>query len=148
MESENDVMLSRARFLARRSNGYEYESITLLMLIDMQIPLNSVGFDYLSVFISSAFQKRGPIVLKELYEDVRACYDKGASIEAMDSAMRDAVEKGWKHKTNGKWAFYIPYEILIHEEPPSNLRFISAMVYFLRMWQGCCKRKERDCARK
>lgn len=139
MESKNDAIWQRAKFLANHSEPGEFQSITLLILYDLGIPVRYSGFRYLKQVIPLAFQKPSQIFVKELLEEVGACYSPKVEYAAMETAIREAIRAAWRNRTDKKWKCYFPDQILQKRKQPSNGEFIAALVYFLEMWQGCCK---------
>lgn len=139
MESENDIIWRRAQFLAHRSAGNELHSITLLIMYDLAVPLNCEGFDYLKTAILLALKRPSQIVMKELFLEVGEHYEPKVSYRVMDTAIRSAIRKSWKRDRRVRWNYYFPSYMLQNGKPPSNAEFIAGIVYFLEMWQGCCK---------
>ena len=141
MESPNDVIWERARFLAKHTDGHEVQNITQLMMYDMEVPLNYSGFRYLKLSVLVASRNPSQIVLKEIYQEVGSLYIPEVDSETIDTGIRDAIRKAWSNRHNDRWSFYFPDHILQEEEPPCNSDIISGMVYFLEMWQGCCRKE-------
>lgn len=139
METENDVIWDRARFLARRFQKDEIPSMTLLILYDLGMPLNYVGFGYLMQVLPEALKRPSQIVAKEVYLAVAKLYTPELDITIIDSAIRDAIEKAWENRCDRIWHYYFPDHLLQRRKPPSNLEFIAGIVYFLEMCKGCCK---------
>lgn len=145
MESKNDAIWKRAKFLAKNFSKDELQSVTLLIMYDLELPLNYSGFGYLKNAIPVAFRRPSQIIAKEIYLAVSGLYTPEVDVSSIESAIRDTIEKAWKDRGGGKWKFYFPYHMIQKEKPPSNVEFIAGIVYFLEMWQGCCK--EGDYAR-
>lgn len=142
MESKNDAVWRRAKFLAQHSDKNEIQSMTLLIMYDLGIPLNCSGFDYLKNVVPIALKRPSQIVLKELFLEVGEQYVPAVGYSTMDSAIHDVVEKAWKYGRRNRWMYYFPDYLVQNEDPPSNTEFIAGMAYFLEMWQGCCKEGE------
>lgn len=145
MENANDPIFARAQFLADSLQRNRVHSVTLMILYDLRIPLNSHGFGYLKEAIPVALQNPSQIVASEIYTAVGEDAFPGTSNQNMDAAIRDAIRKAWKARSDDRWGKYLPDYILERKKPPSNLEFISAIVYFLEMWQDCYE-KEYDYA--
>lgn len=139
MESNNDAILERAKFLAKSTDRDEIQGMTLLIMYDLGVPLNYSGFGYLKYAIPVAFRSPSQIVAKEIYLAVAEYYTPRVELSTMESAIRDAIDKAWEDRHNNKWHYYFPHHILQRSKAPSNVEFIAAIVYFLEMWQGCCK---------
>lgn len=139
MQSKNDAIWQRAKFLANHSERGDLQSITILILFDLGIPVQYSGFDYLRCLIPLAFQEPSQIYIKELMEQIGARYSPVVEYSVMESAVRDAVRVAWRNRFHYKWECYFPDHILQREKQPGNAEFIAALVYFLEMWYGCCK---------
>lgn len=139
MLSENDIIWKRAQFLAQRSQITELRSMTLLIMYDLAMPLNCAGFDYIKNVVPLALIRPSQIVLKELFLEVGAHYDPKVGYSIMDTAVRDVIRMSWNGVRRERWNYYFPSYMLQRNKPPSNAEFIAGMVYFLEMWQGCCK---------
>lgn len=139
MQSSNDAIWQRAKFLARNFDKDEIQSLTLVILYDLGMPLNYSGFNYLKYAIPVAFNSPTQIVAKEIYQTVSAFYTPQVETSTLESAIRDAIEKAWADRENNRWWCYFPDHILQRGKAPSNVEFIAAIVYFLEMCQGCCK---------
>lgn len=145
MESANDPIFQRAQLLADSLDRHKIVSVTLIILYDLRIPLDSHGFGYLKQAIPIAHQNPSQIVASEIYTKVGENYSPEVSNQNMDAAIRDAIRKAWKSRMDDHWSRYLPDYIVEQRKPPSNLEFISAIVYFLEMWQDCYE-KEADYA--
>lgn len=139
MGSRNDAIWKRAKFLAKNFSRDELQSMTLLILYDLGMPLNYSGFGYLKDAIPVAFESPSQIVAKEIYLSVAERYVPRVDPSTVESAIRDTVERAWEDRHNSKWRYYFPDHMLQRSKAPSNVEFIAAIVYFLEMWQGCCK---------
>ena len=76
MESENDIIRDRAKFLAKGSKPSELPCIALLILFDLRLPLNYLGFAYLKQILPIASKEPTEIVLKEIYQASPTMLDK------------------------------------------------------------------------
>lgn len=139
MHSNNDAIWRRAKFLARHADRNEIQSVTLLILYDLEMPLNYSGFDYLKNVIPMAVNRPSQIVIKELFQEVGGQYTPYVEYGTMDRAIHDVITRAWEHSQRSRWNRYFPDYMLDHEKPPTNAEFIAAITYFLEMWQDCCK---------
>lgn len=145
MESANDPIFARAQFLADSLSRHKIYSVTLIILYDLRIPLNCYGFGYLKEAIPIALQNPSQIVASEIYAAVGEKYSPKVDSQNMDAAIRDTIRKAWRSRIDDRWRMYLPDYLLERRKPPSNLEFISSIVYFLEMWQDCYE-KEADYA--
>lgn len=145
MESANDPIMIRAKFLAKHLDKHNVQSVTLMILYDLRIPLNYDGFDYLTLVIPEAFSRCSQIVAGEIYDAVGNHYDPKVDSKNMEAAIRDAIHAAWKIRLNDRWCCYFPEYMIQRRKTPTNVEFLAAIVYFIRLWQDCCS-KEADYA--
>lgn len=146
MNSTNEAILIRANFMAEHLDERSVRGATLFILNDLCIPVNYNGFDYLRRGIPKALECTTQIVANEIYEIVGSQYIPKVERQNMEFAIRDAIRAAWKNRTDGRWSYYFPDYMVKRRKPPSNLEFISAIVYFLMLWQDCCVKEEADYA--
>ena len=138
MDGVNDLILIRAKFMARHLNEQNVRSATLLILYDLRVPLNYVGFDYILKGIPEALESSSQIMAGEIYGLIGSQYIPKVEAKNIEVAIRDAIRAAWNSGADGRWENYFPEYMLRRRKPPSNLEFIAAIVYFLMLWQDCC----------
>ena len=138
MNCTNDPIIIRAKFMAQHLNVRNVRGATLLILYDLRVPVHYMGFDYLLIGIPSALESTSQIVANEIYEYVGSQYIPKVVTQNMEGAIRDAIKAAWKNRTDENWNYYFPDYMVCRRKQPSNLEFISAIVYFLKLWQDCC----------
>jgi len=143
MDGANDPIMIRAKFLAKHLNRNNIRSVTLIILYDLRVPLNYDGFHYLTMAIPEAFGTSSQIVAGELYDTVGSRCVPKVDCRNMEAAIRDAIKAAWKLRLDDRWGCYFPDYIVQRRKAPSNVEFLSAIVYFMRLWQDCCE-KEAD----
>ena len=137
MEIDKDPILERADYMAKKLRSHQVKSVVLMILYDLQIPLNFDGFGYMKNALVIAYRNPTQIVVSEIFEKVGEEYIPKAVVRNIDTAIRDAIKKAWKNRNPNKWRQYLPEELLDGRTPPSNSELISALVYFLELWQDC-----------
>lgn len=145
MESENDIIRDRAKFLAKGSKPSELPGIVILVMYDLRLPLGGRGFTYLKEVFPVACREPAEIVLKDIFNEVGGRHNPVIGYDQMYDAIHVAVVAAWNSGHRDKWKYYFPSHVIEGEEAPTNLEFISAIVYFLEMWRNGCK--EGDYAR-
>lgn len=137
MDSANDPILNRAIYLAQRKCSVQ--SVMMLILYDLRAPINYTGFEYLIKAVQIAVNRGCThIVAAELYEAVCAMCDSGVDARSVEAAIRAVIRNAWKMRMDGMWNLYFPEYIVNRRKPPTNLEFITAIVYFVYLWQDCC----------
>ena len=141
MESPNDNIFSRARFLGQRMDRNQLLGVTLIILYDLEVPLKG-GFEYLKKAIPTVMDMPIPLGANDVYEAVAREMDEYTSVDAVEQAISKAIKGAWDNRKENRWENYFPEYILRAEEAPTNLTFLIAMRNFLEMWQSCCKEVE------
>ena len=134
--------MARAELLAGILKPWNVESAILLMLYDLQFPVNCAGFDYLRKAILVAYRCRSQIVAVEVFSTVGELYVPKVEFRCMDAAVHDAIRKAWRSRwDHGYWGKYLPDYLVRRRKAPSNLEFICYIVYFLEFWQDCYEKE-------
>lgn len=141
MESANDPILLRAKFLAQHLDRHNIRSVILMILYDLRIPLNYAGFDYLTDVIPEACGRSPQLFAGEIYEAVGSRYSPKTAPRNMEVAIRDAIQAAWKVRQIDRWCRYFPEYMLQRRKAPTNLEFLSAVVQFIKLWQDCCEKE-------
>ena len=136
-----DPIFARAEFLASNMKRQNVQSVILLILYDLRIPVNCDGFGYLKHAIYIASQINSQIVEAEILEAVGNLYTPKVGFRNMDTAIHTAIQKAWKTRLDDRWKRYLPEYLAERRKPPSNLEFICAIVYFLELWQDCYEKE-------
>jgi len=136
-----DPIFARAEFLANNMKRQNVQSVILLILYDLRIPVNCDGFGYLKHAIWIASRGTTQIVEAEIFDEVGNLYSPKVSFRNMDTAVHAAIQKAWKTRIDNRWERYLPEYLLERRKPPSNLEFICAIVYFLEFWQDCYEKE-------
>lgn len=138
MVSANDLILIRAKFMAEHLSPRNVRGATLMILYDLQVPVNLNGFGYLLNVIPEALESSSQIVAKEIYGIVGdRCVPK-VDVNNMEIAIREAIKAAWSNRFDDRWYYYFPEYVARRRKPPSNVEFIAAISYFLMLWQECC----------
>ncbi len=132
-----DPILERAEFMAETMKVHNVSNAILLILYDLCIPVKSDGFKYLRHILLIASQNPDEIVEASLFDEVRSLLAYKVSTRSIDTAIRESIKKAWDQRSDDRWSRYFPEYLAKRNKQPSNLEFISAIVYFLEFWQNC-----------
>lgn len=147
MGSPHDMIADRADFFAEHMAQDNIVCAILLVLYDLQMPVNCIGFDYLEIMIPYAFHNRVMIDTNGLYESVCRQYPR-ADYNSVENAVTRAIQKAWKTRNGGRWHLYFPEYVLQRKKPPTNTEFIKSIMYFMDMWQDRCVKEASLCESK
>ena len=134
-----DKTLSHIQFLATVFGRDRVRHVIVVLLLELDIPTNYDGFDYLVRGIMIYFKELSLMMVKGLYPAIAATYEKEVEAPQIESAIRSAIGVAWKRYDAAAWERYFPGMT----EKPSNAEFISRIARFLELWEGCCKENEK-----
>lgn len=144
MEQAKEPILQQAETFAQMLPKHSVLSAVQTILYDLRIPVKYQGFRYLKCVLLIAMENPVQIELSEIYAKAGRQFSPVVKYNNMDNAIRDALQKPWLSRSNETRGKYIPQYMLEEEKQPSNLDFISVIVYFLEMWQDLYE-KEASC---
>lgn len=133
-----EEMLDHAAFLARHLNNCDLQFQALVILLDMGVPTDCDGFQYLKNAIVCYYRTPRKLITKEIYLEVGRLYDPAAGGKQVENAIRRAIVVAWTERDDDIWASYFPRRNGSVRKP-SNREFISQVACFMELWQGCCK---------
>ena len=141
MKRKMERTLKHAKFLARHINS-GHSSVVVAILIELDIPTNRDGFEYLKRSILSVHINPTQSLIKDVFEEIaREC---GANdSKTVDQAITTAIEQAWKMRDEEVWDCIFPSTRFARNKRPSNSEFITMIARFVELWEGCCK--EANC---
>ncbi len=140
MRETIDESLVHIISLAKHMQGCDISYVALLILLELNIPTNQVGFDFLIHAIVAFYKNPLQTMCKGIYPTVAACYDHDVSQEEIEQAIRSVIKKGWKNRDELVWKYYFSHNSSDNMKKPTNSEFISRIGRVLQLWQGCCER--------
>ena len=136
--------LDHARFLARQFHKCDAQYVILITLLELDVPTNYDGFDYLSRAIAFYYEDPAQMITKGLYAVVADAYGGSVGDSQIESSIRSAIKSAWKKKDDTVWSLYFPFDKDGKIKRPSNTEFISRIARVLQLWRGCCQAYERS----
>lgn len=131
--------LGHMQFLARSMQGCDISSVALVVLLELNIPTNHIGFDYLLNAVVLFYKDSQQTLNRGIYPAVAACYKYDMGNEELEQAMRNAIKNAWKNRDEAVWKYYFSQGNCDRIKKPTNSEFISRIGRVLQLWQGCCK---------
>lgn len=131
--------LKHIEFLAKlfgRNNG---RYVIVVLLLELGIPTNYDGFDYLIQAITIYHTDPSQMIMKGLYPAVANVSKKKVDGPQVESSIRAAIKIAWKNHDELAWKRYFAE----FAGKPSNTVFISKIARILELWEGCCEEYER-----
>lgn len=139
MISTIEVTLDHALFYAQHLNKCDSKCVATAVLMELGIPTNRIGFEYLKRAVVSYSKDPLQMYTKDIYPSVGTIYDTEESARQVEQAMRTAILEAWKHRDEEAWLCYFPVDEKGNIPRPSNGYFISRVGRFLQLWEGCCE---------
>lgn len=140
MNETIDESLVHIIFLAKNMQGCDVSYVALLVLLELNIPTNQVGFDFLIHAVVAFCKNPLQTMSKGIYPTVAANYDYKVSQEEIEQAIRVVIKKGWENRDSFAWKYYFSHNTSGKMKKPTNSEFISRIGRILQLWQGCCER--------
>lgn len=134
-----DETLKHIRFLARLFGKDNIRYVVVALLLELGIPTNYDGFEYLVKGITIYFREPSLMITKGLYPVIAETSINQVEGQLIESAIRNAIKTAWRKRDGESWACFFPGVT----KRPSNAEFISRIAYMLDLWEGCCKEYER-----
>lgn len=102
-------------------------AVTRQTLIELGIPINRVGFQYLCIAIPAYAKDSMQSLTKELYPaiGIQFGYPNGYAVER---AIRNVIVEAWEHGSADTWAQCFPW----CSKAPSNSLFIATLAERLK----------------
>lgn len=134
MQYSNEEGLRHFRFLANQTKHRPVSAAALTMLLELNIPTNHAGFDYLLRSVEVCYQ-HSLWSMCQIYEAVAASYSYPVSNETVEQAVRSAIRKAWKNKNPFVWKYYFSQDLDGIIKKPTNSEFISRIARVLQLCQ-------------
>lgn len=142
MECENDVILNRAKILAKSCGKNTLRSATLVVLYDLEYPMKAQTFEYAKRTILTSYRRRSNLSVGAVFAEVGASFDGGVTSKAVEKSFGDGIKIAWAGREHAKWDLYFPQHVLRHDEAPSSQTFLVAITNFLEMVVECSEEVE------
>ena len=138
-----DETLEHILFLARRFNKSNIRYVVIILLMELGVPTQYDGFDYLVKSIVLCIQDSALVMMKGLYNLVAEQYDRDMDTHQIEQAIRSAIDSAWKKGSSEAWDRYFLSGQRHGVRKPANAEFISRLARTIELWMGCCDAYER-----
>lgn len=135
--------LDHVKFLARQFHQNHAQYVILVILLELDVPTNYDGFDYLSKAIALYYETPEQMITKGLYAAVAGAYGGHVDESQIESSVRCAIKAAYNKRDESVWSLYFPFDKDGKIERPSNTEFITRIARVLQLWRGCCRAYER-----
>ncbi len=138
MRSTITGTLEHILLLARHLEKCNARGAVVVMLMELGVPTQCVGFEYLKTAILLFYANPTRALYKDIFRQIMHRYEQNSE-EQVDQAIREVIKKSWKHGSQEAWDWYFAYDGKRRTERPSNAEFISRIARVLELWQSNCK---------
>ena len=142
MQSDNDIILSRARVLTKGGGKNNLCSIATLALYDLEFPMNGQNFEYTKLSILCYYRRRPGVTAGQVYEEVAGSIDGGVLPKTIEQVVGYSIKKAWSDRAYAKWNLYFPAHVMRCKKAPSNTTFFNGIANFLDMVVECSEEVE------
>lgn len=137
-----DETIEHVLFLARRFNKSNIRHVTIILLMELGVPTQYDGFDYLVKAIVLCVQDPALVMMKGLYNLIAEQYDRKMDTHQIEQAIRNAIEGAWQNGRSEAWERYFLAGQRHNVRKPANAEFVSRLARTLELWTGCCEAYE------
>lgn len=135
MKSAINDTVEYVKLLAQNLAGCEPNFAVLAIMLDLGIPANYDGFEYLKSAIVLQYEDPTQDLLNDIYEALSDRY--GISSDMVASAIRSAIKTSWSRTEAEKWCRYLPAAPISKGVAPTNAEVITGLARIVELWQGC-----------
>jgi len=143
MSSTIDKTLTHVLFLARHIKNIDLPVKIMLILMELRMPTNRIGFELLKSAIQLKCENPTRVLSADIYREIALQYSQ-ISEEQVEQAIREEIKAAWKTGSEAAWSWYFSYDGVNPKRRPSNGEVISKLAYTTALWQGCEKEVDRD----
>ena len=124
------------KHLAQDLAGCDPNCAVLAIMLDLAIPVNHRGFEYLKTAILMQYKNPAMDLSNDIYLKI-AKMNGNISTDMVDASIRRAVRVAWEHGDVSMWDRYLPAVLTNQERPPTNAEVIAGLARVVELWQGC-----------
>jgi len=121
--------------LAQDLAGCETGCAVISMLLEMAVPANFDGFEYLKAAVVIQQEEPTRDLVNQIYRMLAERY--GVSEEIVSSSIRSAISTAWKRAEREVWYLYLPTVPRERDTAPTNAEVIAGLARIAELWKGC-----------
>lgn len=133
------ITFEYARFLARRLRNWDLELAIDMVIADLNVPANSMGYHYLKTAIALCYEDPARLLLSDVYVEAGKRYTAKASYKQVEQQIRHVISIAWEDRDDEVWQMVFRPNRDGEIEKPSNSKFLYQMVGFLQMLRRVIK---------
>lgn len=148
MKCAIDDTVEYVKFLAQRLGGCSPNCVVLVILMDLGIPVNQDGFEYLKSAVLLQYEDPMRDLVNDIYPAIASRYGNGAiSNKLLETSIRSAIRAAWLRTKIDVWQKYIPSLPNDYGHPPTSTEVIASLARIVELWKECSDAYMRQCNR-
>lgn len=133
MQSTIAGTLDHILLLARHLEKCNAPGAVIVMLMELGVPTQYVGFEFLKTAILLFYANPTRALHKDIYRQIMEQSGQ-SSEEQVDQAIRVTIKYAWREGSREAWDWYFAYDGIDRSQKPTNAEFISRIARLLEMW--------------
>ena len=122
--------------MAQNMIGFDPNYAVLAFMLDLKIPVNPHGFEYLKTAIILRYENPTMDLANDIYLAIASTYGNISS-EMIAASIRRVIKSSFDRGNVTRWQLYLPASNLTEDRPPTNAEVIAGLARIVEFWQGC-----------
>lgn len=122
--------------MAQNMAGFDPNYAVLAFMLDLKIPVNPHGFEYLKTAILLRYENPTMDLAKDIYLAIASTHGN-ISGEMIAASIRRVIKSAFDRGNITRWQIYLPAAIITEDRPPTNAEVIAGLARIVEFWQGC-----------
>lgn len=135
MNCDTNDTVAYIKRLAQDLAGCEVPCAVISMLLEMTVPANFDGFEYLKAAVVIQQEEPTRDLVNQIYRMLAERYS--VSEEIVASSIRSAISTAWKRADREIWYLYLPTIPRDRDSAPTNAEVIAGLARITELWKGC-----------
>lgn len=136
MKSATDDTITYIKRMAQNMVGFDPNYVVLAFMLDLRIPVNPHGFEYLKSAILMRYKHPTMDLANDIYLTI-ASTQGNVSGEMIAASIRRVIKSAFDRGNIPKWEIYLPAATITENRPPTNAEVIAGLARIVELWQGC-----------
>ena len=136
MKCATSDTITYIKCMAQNMAGFDPSYAVLAFMLDLKMPVNHHGFEYLKAAIMLRYEKPTMDLTNDIYLTI-ASTQGNVSGEMIAASIRRVIKAAFERGNTTRWQIYLPASNLTGARPPTNAEVIAGLARILELWQGC-----------
>ena len=134
-------VLDHLELLEEHFSVCELPGKIVAILLELGIPTNYIGFEYLKQAILLFCLNSSDVMFKGVYASLIEYYGIHITEKQIAQAMHSAIQVAWENKNKAPWIRYFSQGKGVNMKKPGNIEFISRIARFVELWHDSGKKE-------